>query len=89
MTAVATVRLRVTVTDTWDTVRLEAEQATTIAALKRQALAAATGREPNPDDYVVKYRGGLVVDERETVVGLALPDDAALIILPARRHPVR
>lgn len=83
------VPVRVTVTDTWDTVTLEAEPTLTMAELKHRALVAATGRAVLPDEYVVKYRGALVLDERETVAGLALQRGAPLIVLPARRHPVR
>jgi hypothetical protein len=88
MTAGTAVRLRVTVTDTWDTVHLEAEPGTPVADVKRQALREATGRTIAPDDYVVKFRGALVLDERNTVGDLAIPDGGALIVLPARRHPV-
>jgi len=89
VTTGATVRLRVTVTDTWDTVPLDADSHTPIADLKRQALRSATGSTVEPEEYVVKFRGGLVLDERKTVGDLAIPDGAALIVLPARRHPVR
>jgi hypothetical protein len=89
MTAATAVRLRVTVTDTWDTVNLETDPGTPVADIKRQALADATGRTVAPDEYVVKFRGALVLDERRTVGDLAIPDGGALIVLPARRHPVR
>jgi hypothetical protein len=89
VTVAETVALRVTVLDTWDTVRLDVEQAVTVAEVKRRALAAAMGRTVNADDYVVKYHGASVLDERETVAGLALADGAPLIVLPGRRHPVR
>lgn len=83
------VRLRVAVTDTWDTVTLEAPPSLTMAELKGRALAAATGRTVHPEQYVLKYRGALVLDERATVGDLALRSGAPLIVLPARRHPVR
>lgn len=83
------VRLRVTVTDTWDAVRLDAEPAETLAELKGRALREATGRSVSPDAYVLKYRGGLVLDEHQTVGDLALRDGAPLIVLPAKRQPVR
>lgn len=89
MTTGTAVRLRVTVTDTWDTVAVETEASTPIAEIKRRALHDATGRTPAPDEYVVKFRGALVLDERKTVGDLAIPDGAALIVLPAKRHPVR
>jgi hypothetical protein len=89
VTAASAVRLRVMVTDTWDHVDLEAPPELTLAAVKRQALAAATGRSLDPAAYVIKYRGALVLDERVTVAGLQLSDGAPLIVLPGRRRPVR
>lgn len=85
----AAVRLRITVADAWDTVTIDAEPSLTMAELKQQALTEATGRPVAPEQYVMKYRGALVLDERETVAGLALRSGAPLIVLPARRHPVR
>ena len=85
----AAVRLRVAVTDTWDTVTLDAMPSLTMGELKGRALAAATGRTVQPEQYVLKYRGALVLDERATVGDLALRSGAPLIVLPARRHPVR
>jgi hypothetical protein len=57
--------------------------------LKRRALAAATGRTLPPEEYVLKYRGALVLDEHATVGDLALRSGAPLVVVPARRHPVR
>jgi hypothetical protein len=83
------VRLRVTVHDAWDTVVLDADPSLTMAQVKAEALARATGRTLTSGDYVVKYRGALVLDEQQTVGALALPSGAPLIVLPARRQPVR
>jgi hypothetical protein len=89
MTTAGERHLRVTVTDTWDTVRIVATPDLDIADVKRRALQEATGRSVAPEAYVVKFRGSLVLDERRTVGDLAIPSGAALIVLPARRHPVR
>ncbi len=89
MSVVAALRLRVTVTDTWDTVALDVAPTRSLADVKREALLQATDRPVDPAEYLVKFRGGLVLDERATVADLGLPDGAALIVLPARRHPVR
>lgn len=89
MTAAAGVRVRVTVTDAWDTVALDLEPTTTIAEIKRTALERTTGRMPDPSAYVVKFRGALVLDENRSIGDLGVPSGAALIVLPARRRPVR
>jgi hypothetical protein len=89
MTVAAPIRVRVTVTDVWDTVTLEVPPDLTVGGLKARALAEATGRTLDPADYVVKHRGAPVLDEHVTVSGLGLADGAPLIVLPARRLPVR
>jgi hypothetical protein len=89
VTAPAAIRVRVTVIDTWDTVTLDAGPSDSIADIKRRALSTATGRTPDGDVYIVKYHGARILDERETVAALGLSDGAPLIVLPARRHPVR
>lgn len=88
-TAAPTLRVRVSVTDVWDTVELTLTPESTVAELKVTALAKATGRAGDPADHVVKYRGALISDERQTLAGLGAPDRAPFIVLPARRQPVR
>jgi hypothetical protein len=88
VTVATPVRLRVTVTDVWDTVTLEAPPDLTIREIKSRALAQATGRTPDPGRYVVKHRGAPVLDENRTVADLGLVDGTPLIVLPARRLPV-
>jgi hypothetical protein len=89
VTAAASVRLRVTVTDVWDTVTLPAPPAMTIGEVKSRALVEATGRSLDPAAYVVKHRGAPVLDENRTVSDLGLGDGTPLIVLPARRLPAR
>lgn len=77
------------VTDVWDQVFLAVEPTTTVAELKRQALAQALKRAPiRLDDYVVKFHGAQVLDESVTLAGLGAAPNAPFIILPARRQPV-
>ena len=89
MTAASMLNLRVAVPDVWDIVRLSAEDSWTVRQLKAEALGHATGRQLKADDYVVKFRGALVVDEARTLGDLGVPDRGSLIVLPARRQPVR
>jgi hypothetical protein len=89
MTVAAPIRVRVTVTDVWDTVTFEVSPELTLRELKARALAEATGRTLDPAGWAVKYRGAPVLDEHVTVSGLGLADGAPLIVLPARRIPVR
>jgi hypothetical protein len=82
--------VRVTVTEAWDQVTLAAGPDTSVGELKRRGLSEALGgRTVDPDAYVVKLRGAEVFDEAATLGALGVPANAALIILPRRRRPVR
>ena len=91
MSAVATrFPVRVMVTDAWDSVTVQVDEATTIAQLKRDALRAALKHPQLPDqEYVVKYRGAAVLDESLTLQALGAGRNAPFIVLPSRRLPVR
>jgi hypothetical protein len=82
--------VRVMVTDVWDQVFLAAGPTTAVADLKCQALAQALKRrDVAPGDYVVKFGGAQVLDEATTLGALGAGANAAFIVLPARRQPVR
>lgn len=90
MTAPATqFPIRVMVTDAWQTVPLLLDSHTTVHAMKQEALTRALHAAARPDAYHVKYRGALVLDEQRTLAELGVPPDAHLIVLPARRRPLR
>ena len=88
MTTAAPYTLRVTVTDAWDTVRLDAMPEQTVAAIKTEAVR----RTLHLDDasgFEVKFRGALILDESRTLEQVGVPSGGALIVLAARRRPVR
>jgi hypothetical protein len=89
MTAGSALQLRVSVPDVWDIVRIDAEDDWSIAKLKAEALGRATGRQLRSGDYIVKFRGARIFDEDRSLLDLGVPDMASLIVLPARRQPVR
>lgn len=80
--------VRVWVPDVWDNLRLPVTDATTIADLKVAGLQQATHATTRKDEYSVKFRGALILDERRTLGQLHVPEDAPFIILPSRRRPV-
>jgi hypothetical protein len=82
-------KLRVAVTDVWDTVKLAVPSTTTFADVKASSLEQALGRPVDPSAYQIKFRGALVTDEARTLEAADVPDDAALIVLAAHRRPVR
>lgn len=81
--------VRVMVLDAWDQVTVPVGRDTTVAELKREALTRAKGVPPVGDVYEVKFRGALVQDEKVTLGALGAGANAPLIILPARRRPVK
>lgn len=90
MTAVAgPFIIRVMVLDAWDHLTLQAGPNTTVAELKREALARALNRTPPAGDYEVKFRGARVFDEQITLAALGAGANTELIVLPAKRRPVK
>ncbi len=82
------VPVRVTVADVWDAVPLDLPPSTSLAELKREALRRTRVRH-DPAEYVVKFRGAEMLDESATLKDAGIPPNAALIVLPRRRRPVR
>ena len=92
MTAVAAglFPVRVMVTEVWDHVELQAGPETTVAELKRRALAEALGSAAvDPDVYQVKFHGAAVLDEWLTLRALGAGPNAPFIVMLRRRRPVR
>lgn len=85
----ATLLVRVTVTDTWEMVDVAAAPTTSVRAVKEEALRRGLHAEPDAEAYVIKFRGALVTDETTTLEALGVPTGGAMIVLPARRRPVR
>lgn len=81
--------VRVMVLDAWDRVEVQAGPDMTVADMKREALGRALHRAPDPDAYGVKFRGARVLDESVTLAALGAGPNAALIVLPEHRRPVR
>jgi hypothetical protein len=84
----APIPIRVMVHDAWDQVTLELAPDTPVAEAKRQALEL-TRVDGDPRAYVVKYGGGEVLDESRSLAEVGVRRNAALIVLPRRRRPVR
>jgi hypothetical protein len=80
--------VRVMVQDAWDQVSLTLPPAATVLELKQRALAL-THRVGNPEEYQVKFRGAAVLDESRSLAESGVVPNAALIVMPRRRHPVR
>jgi hypothetical protein len=83
-----TVPVRVMVFDAWDAVTLDVSPSTSLGDLKREALSRARVRG-DPSEYLVKFRGAELDDERRSLGEAGVPANAPLIVLPRRRRPVR
>jgi hypothetical protein len=83
-----TLPVRVMVESAWDQVALDVPGTTTVAELKRRALAM-THAGGAAESYEVKYRGALVLDEERSLADSGVVANASLIVLPRRRRPAR
>lgn len=83
-----TLRLRITVADTWAVCPLEARKNESVGEVKRRALLAARIDPARAGGYEVKFGGALVRDEA-SLADARVPDGGALIVLAARRRAVR
>ena len=80
--------LRVMLTDVWDEFLLDLPSDTPLTQVKQRVLD--LGKvSGDPARYVVKYRGAQLEDEARSLADLGVVRNAALIMLPRRRQPVR
>lgn len=87
MTAASAVPIRVTVLDTWDEVRLDADPGQTVGEIKAAALGQA-GVAGSAEGYLVKYLGA-ALEDAGTLGQAGVAPNGALIVLRRRRTPVR
>lgn len=81
--------LRVQAADVWDSVRVQCTPDTRVAQVK---LAAMTDLLPDIREtelYVVKFRGGVVRNESETLQQIGARDASMLFLAPLQRRPLR
>jgi hypothetical protein len=80
--------IRVMVQDAWDQVDLQLAPATTVSEAKQRALTL-THTGGKPEEFLVKFRGAEVFDESRSLAEAGVVPNAALIVMPRRRRPVR
>lgn len=83
----ASLPLRVMVLDVWNEVRIDAPATARVAEIKQRALEQ-TRIPRSAEAYVLKHRGWEVA-ESATLAEAGIGPNAALIVLPRRRQPVR
>jgi hypothetical protein len=82
------IQVRIMVEDAWDQVTLDLQPAASVAEAKRRALSL-THTRGAPADYLVKFRGAEVLDEERSLAETGVVTNAAMIVMPRRRRPVR
>lgn len=80
--------VRVMVQDAWDEVTFDLPPTTSLADIKHRALQA-TQVHADPNGYLIKFRGAELRDESRSLAEAGLVPNAAIIVLPRRRRPVR
>ena len=84
----SSIPLRVMLTEVWDEFHLDLPSETPLTQVKQQVLELGQLRD-DPARYVIKYRGAQLTDESRSLADLGVVRNAALIMLPRRRQPVR
>jgi hypothetical protein len=79
---------RVMLTDVWDEFHLDLPAETPLSQIKQRVLDLGHLSD-DPANYVIKYRGAQLGDEGKSLADLGIVKNAALIMLPRRRQPVR
>ena len=81
--------IRVQADELWDAVRVATGQGNLVDEVKSRAVEALLPHEEYPEDYVLKYRGWEMLDERSTLADAGVVDGAILLLAHRRRRPVR
>ena len=83
------ITLRVESAELWDTVRVVARPDTIVAELKSRVVTQLYPSGEHVDDFVLKFRGWEVLDERASVTDAGLIDGSILLIAYRRRRAVK
>lgn len=84
----STLPVRIMVQEAWDQVELELSSGVSVQEAKQRALAL-THTTGEATDFLVKFRGAQVLDERKSLAEIGMVAHSSLIVLPRRRQPVR
>lgn len=80
---------RVEASDLWDAVRVVAKPETSVAEVKRTALAHFFPVQEYVEDYVLKFRGWEILDEGAALRDVGITEGSILLLAVRRRRPVR
>ena len=85
----AVLTLRVTIPESWDTLRLEVAPSVSVREVKLAALAAMLADTASADAFVCKLAGFEVLDESLSVAAAGLRDGSTLLVTYRLRRPVK
>jgi hypothetical protein len=81
--------IRAQLAEAWDTVRVEAGERDSVAAVKARVLDVLAPASGLPDDYLVKLSGVEILDEGVTLSAAGVVNGSTLFIAYRRRRAVR
>jgi hypothetical protein len=84
----AVLRIRAQVLEAWDAVRIDANAAEPVRAVKLRALEELYPETYAADEYVVKLHGFEILDENVSLADAGVKDGSILLIADRRRRPV-
>jgi len=84
----AVLTVRVTIPESWDTLRLEVAPSVSVREVKQAALAAMLAGA-STDEFVCKLAGFEVLDESQSVTEAGLRDGSTLLVTYRQRRPVK
>lgn len=80
--------LRVEASDVWETVRVVVRPETEVAEVKQRVVERVFPNQ-HADEFVLKFRGWEILDERASVADSGLTDGSILLLAYRRRRAVR
>jgi len=84
------ITIRVEMAEVWDVVRIVVLPTDSVLEVKQHALEALYPEGTAvPDDFVVKLRGWVVLDEFQSLTGAGVINGSILLLTHRRRRPVR
>lgn len=83
------ITFRVQLLEAWDAVKVRAEPAMSVAAVKARALAVLAPDVPQPGDVVTKLGGFEIRDEARSIADIGVKDGSTLLLHFRRRQPLK
>ena len=81
-------RIRAQVLEAWDAIRIDANPAESVRAVKLRALEELYPEAPPADEFVVKLHGFEILDENVSLADAGVKNGSILLIADRRRRPV-